>query len=66
VKVGLVLLKSLIELKLHYILQFLDKYQFIQTFIIQGNSLFREPDNPDMVGLPHFAYHPKSDTDVGP
>lgn len=57
----LILLKRTVQLKLHHILQVLDKDQLVGFVIIKHNTLLRDIENMKIVILPHLPYQPEPD-----
>src|SRR5687767_13016873 len=66
VKMWLILLKRLINLKLHHVVQIRNEMNFAGLFIIQGHPGFGKKQYTHKIWLPHFAHQPESEVDVRP
>jgi len=64
-KMRLIILKSVIELKLHHTGQVVHADELIRHLVIENHTPLRHKYDPHKMYKPHFTKQAKTDTDVG-
>lgn len=59
-KMGLVLLKCFIQLKLHYLVQVTDVNELVQMRVVEHHTFLRYIQKLEMTVLPHLPCQPES------
>ena len=59
-----VMLKAMIEFKLHDLAEIRDHYQSFCCIVVQRHAFVSQLEYPKVAGFPHFAHKPDADANI--